>query len=270
MERQELDQGAARTAAELRLQLAQLTAASQLLERTARDEKSRSYLAAMNQGICRMLRIVGRLELTARLGESDPRLERSPTDLSRLTQELGERLAELLECTGVKLEVSAPEGLRAWVDGELIRQLLMELTANAAAAGKRVKLTLERLGENAVFTVEDDGPGVDMEQLNRLFSSEGEAVPDWRRGGVGVAIARRVADLHGGALVADCAPGRGLRVVASIPLGVPGGTVCETPALAWDQGGFDEELVALSDLLPTNVFGPQGGWREKNGSGDAS
>ena len=68
MERQELDQGAARTAAELRMQLAQITAASQLLERTARDEKSRSYLAAMNQGICRMLRIVGRLEITGRLG----------------------------------------------------------------------------------------------------------------------------------------------------------------------------------------------------------
>ena len=64
-----LDQGAARTAAELRLQLAQMTAASQLLERTARDEKSRGYLAAMNQSICRMLRVVGRLELSARLGE---------------------------------------------------------------------------------------------------------------------------------------------------------------------------------------------------------
>lgn len=259
MERQELDQGAARTAAELRLQLAQLTAASQLLERTARDEKSRSYLAAMNQGICRMLRIVGRLELTARLGESDPGLERSPTDLSRLTQELGERLAELLECTGVKLEVSAPEGLRAWVDGELIRQLLMELTANAAAAGKRVKLTLERLGENAVFTVEDDGPGVDPEKLRYLFDSGAQAVPDWRRGGVGVAVARRAAQLHGGTVIAGCAPGQGLRVVASIPLGEPGQGLLREPGAAWDRGGFDDELVALSKLLPAWVFEPEPG-----------
>ena len=78
MERQELDQGTARTAAELRLQLAQMTAASQLLEHTARDEKSQDYLAAMNQSICRMLRIVGRLELSGRLGGEDPRLERAP------------------------------------------------------------------------------------------------------------------------------------------------------------------------------------------------
>ena len=110
-----------------------------------------------------------------------------------------------------------------------------------------------------------------MEQLDRLFSSREESVPDWRRGGVGVAIARRVADLHGGALVADCASGRGLRVVASIPLGMPGETVCETPALPWDQGGFCEELIALSNLLPAKVFGPQDSWREKkDSSGDAS
>ena len=247
---------------ELRKQLAQLSMAAQVLEQTAASEKARRYLAIMDQGICRMLRIVGRLELSARLGDGAPvQLEYSLTDLAQLARGLGERLGRLL---------AAPEWMGALVDEGLIRQMLMELVSNAAKAGKQVTLTLTQYEQRAVFTVEDDGPGVDMEQLNRLFSSEEEAVPDWRRGGVGVAIARRVAGLHGGALVADCAPGRGLRVVASIPLGVPGGTVCETPALAWDQGGFDEELVALSDLLPPNVFGPQGGWREKNGSGDAS
>ena len=69
-------------------------------------------------------------------------------------------------------------------------------------------------------------------------------------------IARRVADLHGGTLVADCAPGKGLRVTVSIPLGTPGGTVCRTPEIVWDRGGFGEELIALSNLLPVRAFGP--------------
>ena len=64
-----MDRGAARAAAELRVQLAQMTAASQMLERCAWDEKSRGYLAALNQGICRMLRTVGRLELAGRLSK---------------------------------------------------------------------------------------------------------------------------------------------------------------------------------------------------------
>ena len=87
MERSSLDQGTARTAAELRLQLAQMTAVSQVLGRSAQDEKSKRYLAALDQSICRMLRIVGRLELTDRLGEEGPdRLEPAPVDLAELVR----------------------------------------------------------------------------------------------------------------------------------------------------------------------------------------
>ena len=257
MDRPNIDQGAARTAAELRVQLAQMTAATQVLEQSATDEKSRRYLAALEQSICRMLRIVGRLELTGRLGGDTPaRLEPVLTDLARLTRELGERLGELLACAGVELSVDAPDWMGALADEGLIRQMLMELVSNGAKAGKHVKLTLARQGDRAVFTVEDDGPGIPPERLAYLFFSEEEAVPDWRRGGVGIAIARRAATLHGGTLVADCAEGRGLRAVASIQLGVSGGTVLESPRLGWDAGGFSDELVILSDLLPREVFGP--------------
>ena len=250
-----VDQGTARTAAELRLQLAQMTLASQVLERTVTDEKSREYLAMLDQSICRMLRVVGRLELSARLGEEDPpRMDWTAADLAALTRELGERMAGLLECAGVTLTVHAPERLAAWVDEGLIRQVIMELVSNGAQAGKHVTLTLAAQGSRAVFTVEDDGPGIEPERLQYLFSGEEEAVPDWRRGGVGVAIARRAAALHGGTLVAGCAPGQGLRAVASIPLGEPGGTVLESPGLAWDRGGFSDELVALSHLLPPKAF----------------
>lgn len=258
MDKPSIDPGAARTAAELRVQLAQMTAATQVLERTAADEKSRRYLAVLEQSICRMLRIVGRLELTGRLGgDGAPgRLEPVLTDLARLTRELGERLGRLLAYAGVELSVSAPGWMGALADEGLIRQMLMELVSNGAGAGRRVALTLTQHGGRAVFTVEDDGPGIAPERLGSLFSGAEEAVPDWRRGGVGVAIARRVADLHCGTLVADCAPGKGLRVVASIPLGTPGGSVFETPALTWDRGGFGEELIALSNLLPAEAFGP--------------
>ena len=153
--------------------------------------------------------------------------------------------------------MDTPDWMGALADEGLIRQMLMELVSNGAKAGKHVALTLTQHGQRAVFTVEDDGPGVDPERMSRLFSGEEEAVPDWRRSGVGISIARRVADLHGGTLVADCIPGKGLKVAASIPLGTPGGAVFQTPALTWDRGGYDEELIALSDLLPAKAFGPK-------------
>lgn len=255
MDREHLDMGTARIAAELRLHLAQMTAASQLLAATAADEKSRRYLAALDQSVCRMLRVVGRMELSARLGEAErPELAWTSADLSRLTRDLGERLEGLLRCAGVELTVAVPERLPARVDEGLIRQIILELTANAARAGKHVSLTLERRGETAVFTVEDDGPGIPPERLQYLFSGQEESLPDWRRGGVGVAVARRAAQLHGGTVLARCVPGRGLRVAASIPLGRPEDGRAEEPALAWDRGGFDEAVIALSGLLPASAF----------------
>ena len=251
-----LEQGIRRTAAELRIQLAQMTAASQLLEHTASDEKSRGYLAAMDQGICRMLRIVGRMELNGRLSGEEAAVKLTPTDLGALTADLGERMEGLLARAGVTLTVKGPERLPARADGELVRQLLLELVANAAKAGTEVALTLKRDGDSAVFTVEDNGPGVSPEKLPFLFDSAAQELPDWKRGGVGVAIARRIAALHGGRLAAVCAPGRGLAVTASIPLNRGGEDALRTPTVEWDRGGFDEAMVGLSHLLPIGVFAP--------------
>ena len=258
MDLESLDRGAARTAGLLRMQLAQMTAASQLLEQTAADEKSRAQLAALDQSICRMLRIVGRMELTYRLGADTPRTEPALVDLAKLARELGEEMGALLAGAGVELTVRCPQRLSACVDAGLIRQMLLELVSNGAKAGRRVSVTLTKKGDDASVTVEDDGPGIPPEKLEALFSGGGEDVPDWRRSGNGVAIARRIAALHGGRLVADATPGRGLDMVATIPLGLERAPdLLESPPVKWDEGGFSEALVGLSDLLPAAAFAPK-------------
>lgn len=259
MEQDSLDMGTARTAKLLRAQLAQMTAASHMLEQSAKDEKGQRYLAALNQSICRMLRIVGRLELTVRLTE-EPRLELAPVDLGKLAAEVGEQAAGLLRHTGVQVDVRGPERFQAQADEAMIRQMLLELIANAAEAGGPVTLALARDGEQAVFAVTDNGPGLPPEGLARLFGGDTEKVPDWRRPGNGIAIARRVAELHGGRLMAHCVPDGGVRVAASIPRGQAAGDALSSPALGWDAGGFSEALVALSDLLPAAAFAPNGDW----------
>ena len=258
MDLESLDRGAARTAGLLRVQLAQMTAASQLLGQTATDAKSREQLAALNQSICRMLRVVGRMELTYRLGADTPRMEPAMVNLAKLVRELGEEMSALLAGAGVELTVRCPERMSAFVDAGLIRQLVLELVSNGARAGKRVAVTLTKRGDEASLTVEDDGPGVSPEKLEALFSGGGADVPDWRKSGNGVAIARRIAALHGGRLMADAAPGRGLRMAVTIPLGLDrAGNRLESPPAEWDDGGFSKALVGLSDLLPAGMFAPE-------------
>lgn len=258
MEQEKITGGMARQAAELRRQLASMTVANQKLEQCVFDETGKSCLAVMNQGICRILRLVGRMELCDRLGGEQPEVRLAPVDLGELTADLGTRMSGLLERAAdkVTLTVSAPEHLSACADRKLVQQLLLELVANGAVAGTEVTLTLKQDRDSAVFTVADNGPGVPAEKIPFLFDSGAEELPDWRRGGTGIAIARRIAVLHGGRLVPVCAPGRGLSVSVSIPLNRGRDDELHARPVSWDPGGFDEALVGLSHLLPAGVFAP--------------
>ena len=67
-----------------------------------------------------------------------------------------------------------------------------------------------------MLTVADRGPGVPPEVLPRLFERFARG-PDSRGLGLGLYIARRVAEAHGGALTVETAPGRGTRFRLALP-----------------------------------------------------
>lgn len=253
MDRETLAAGTAHIAAELRNQLTQMAAASQVLERTAVTEKDRSYLAVLNQGICRMLRIVGRMELAHRLTDEEQiRCFPRDMDLGPWLEELGRRLESVLANIDVPFTLTCPSHLPVRADGELLQQMLLELIANAALAGTRVSLTVAQKDGRVCFTVSDNGPGVPSDRLDQLFASSEPGAH------YGIALAQRIAELHGGRLMADPAPGRGLTMVAAIPLkaGAPGKQL-ESPRAQWHSGGFDAVLVAMSGLLPAQAFLPE-------------
>lgn len=239
--------------AQLRMQLAQMTAASQLLERYATDEKSKAYLSTINQSVCRMLRLVGRLELARRLTDEDEvRLQVAPLDLTHWADQLGQRLKGVLGSAGVSFTWEVAPGLSGVADGALLEQLVLELVSNAAKTGSPVKLSVQPGTQSVRLTVSDQGPGLDSHQLSALFQE-----PPQEDRGLGVALAQQIAQLHGGLLMADSKLGHGVNMVAVIPLreGVPSGRL-HTPTPDWGDNGLDPVLVGLSDVLPASAFSP--------------
>ncbi|HIT31947.1 MAG TPA: HAMP domain-containing histidine kinase [Candidatus Enterenecus stercoripullorum] len=255
MNRETLAASVAGTAAQLRMQLADLTAASQMLERTADGEKACAYLAVLNQSICRMLRTVGQMELLNRLTDEDElRTFPAPTDLGPWTRELAERVRGILRGGRVSLDYQGPEILLANVDQGLVKQMLLELIAAVAQPGGEVVLTLAQREENACFTVRGVGTQIPAGELARMLDRPGGTLPKrWE-----VPLARQIAELHAGSLVAETAAGGRVSLVAILPLrlGMPAGHM-ESPALPYDAGGFRDELVAFSDILPAQVFSPE-------------
>lgn len=155
-------------------------------------------------------------------------IRREPTDVSSLVEALGAVLEARAERRRVNLVVSArapADGQGATMfalDRDRVKEALLNLLLNALDAAPpdgTVKISYTA-SSDLVFEVSDDGPGMDEETLARI----GTAFFTKRAGGtgLGVLLARRIAEQHGGALDYRSAPGRG--TTASLRLAPPSAT----------------------------------------------
>ena len=111
-------------------------------------------------------------------------------------------------------------------DLQLIERALTNLIDNAmrhAPGPQPVRVSLRREGDQAQILVEDAGPGLPAELLDRLDAQSSLRDPPIKRssggiGGLGLAIAQRVALLHGGSLLPLPAPQGGTRLCLALPL----------------------------------------------------
>ncbi len=79
-----------------------------------------------------------------------------------------------------------------------------------------------RAGEEAVYTVSDNGPGFDMDHAGKLFQVfERLHGGEFEGSGIGLAIVRRAVEAHGGRVWAESAPGAGAAFSFALPAGLP-------------------------------------------------
>jgi signal transduction histidine kinase len=142
--------------------------------------------------------------------------------LHRERVELGTAVARIV---GDHAEVTAEHGLAVDVDPTRLRQIVHNLVANAARhtpEGTPVEIRIARAGSEATVAVVDRGPGIPADQLVRIFERF-HRVDDARsraRGGagLGLAIVRRLVELHGGRVWAESVAGEGATLTFTVPL----------------------------------------------------
>lgn len=111
------------------------------------------------------------------------------------------------------------DDVSATVDGEMVRATVLNLLLNSAQAmpgGGDIRVTLGRGDGLATIEVRDSGPGIPPEIRDQVF--EPFFTTKARGGGLGLPIARRTAELHGGTIALACPPEGGTVVTLSLPL----------------------------------------------------
>ena len=159
------------------------------------DDVERGRMAAGIEDINRSLDDILSL---ARVGRPSDPLE--PTELSALVADvMGE-----YEDMGEDVTLGQADRMVMPLRATWLRRALRNLVSNALRYGVRARVTLERVGREAVLRVEDDGPGIPegeiarmLEPFTRLEASRNSATGGT---GLGLTLARAIADQHGGAL----------------------------------------------------------------------
>lgn len=186
--------------------------------------EARDAVAVIARQASRLSEMVRDLLELARVEARGFRPERRPVDLGGLVEELEREWRPRMEAAELELGVDAEAGVVVEAEPTLLRRALENLLDNAlkhCPAGSSVTLRL-RAGEEAVeIEVGDTGAGIPVEDQPRLFERFYRVEKGRARStggtGVGLAIVKHVAEVHGGRVAVESRPGRGATFRLSLP-----------------------------------------------------
>ncbi len=222
------DRFLAMLAHELRNPLAPIRNATALLQALRPDDAAiQGASGIIERQIRQMTRLVDDLLDVSRITRDRLQLRREPTDLASVVRVAVDTSRPLIDAGGHELTVSlpaAPVGLDA--DPARLAQIFSNLLNNAARftpPGGRISLRAERRGDAVLVRVRDSGIGIPADKLARvfdMFTQLDAGVERTRDGlGIGLTLARRLAELHGGTLeAASDGPGQGSELTVTLPV----------------------------------------------------
>jgi len=194
------------------------------LGKTSRNREETDLLENIIEETIRMTSLIEKLLNMTRLESEQITLNRQWQPLEEAVASALGRLEPLAGSRTLRARI--PDDTLVLADPILLEQVLYNLLENAVKytpENARIDLLASRGPEATTVTVEDDGPGIPLEELEKIFDKfyRGKTVARSERGGtgLGLAICRLAIQLHGGRIWAENRVGGGARFVFTLPSG---------------------------------------------------
>src|SRR5688572_24681193 len=202
------------------------TASSVALQQPTRSEGDyRETLAIVEQEMVRLSRIVDDMFTLARADAGSYPVRRMPMYLDEVVDEVVRALRVVATTREISISVECLRPAPFTGDEDLVRRLILNLVDNAiryAPSGTSVRVALDRAGDHYAISISDDGPGIPAEIQPRIFerfyrvdaarthAKDGGA-------GLGLALARWIARVHGGNVTLAASSRLGSTFVITLP-----------------------------------------------------
>jgi signal transduction histidine kinase len=179
---------------------------------------------AMQRSATRLLRLINQLLDLAKIDAGEMKITLAATDLAQLLQATLSAFEVAAAKKGVLLERRLPATMAPIaVDSAWIESAVTNLIANAlrlTSRGGAVRVRLQDDGSQVHITISDDGPGIapaDQDKVFERFAQGETAKPGLVGTGIGLALVREAARLHGGTIELDSELGKGATFTLTLP-----------------------------------------------------
>ena len=182
-------------------------------------KRESTRLNALAQGILSLARL-------ERAGEGGLPLSLAETDLADIAAEAVERLRPRAEAAGIALRTGRMDACAVVCDAQLVGQAVANLIENAIrhSGSPAVEVSVEAAERGGAIVVEDCGVGIPEAERERVFERFHRVDParaaETGGAGLGLAIVRRIARLHGGDVILEPAKPTGCRFTIKLPFGL--------------------------------------------------
>jgi len=207
---------------EIRTPLAVILGSAELLAEQAPGpltERQSVFIRRILDNATRMQSLAEQLLMQARIEAGLFEVHPATVDIRALMRSVVEDLAQVTEVPIVLDTLGAP--VRAYIDAQLIRQVVTNLIMNAVHSdphSSRVEVRVVAGDDQVMVSVSDGGTGMTDHQRDRLFRKFSSGQPLGNGTGIGLFISQQLIEMHGGRIFVDTISGKGTTMMFTLPL----------------------------------------------------